>query len=68
MREFCSHGSVRGAPGNWRPYRDTTVTDFPLRPKRADARDLGVGSRNPLSDSRAKRESQDGHELKLFCI
>ena len=22
MREFCTYGSVRGALGNWRPYRD----------------------------------------------
>ena len=23
MQEFCTCGSVRGAPGNLRPYRDT---------------------------------------------
>ncbi|MSP61488.1 MAG: hypothetical protein EXR72_14310, partial [Myxococcales bacterium] len=23
VREFCTPGSVRGAPGNGRPYRDT---------------------------------------------
>jgi len=23
MQQFCTYGSVRGAPGNRRPYRDT---------------------------------------------
>ena len=27
MREYCSYGSVRGAPGNRRPYRDMCATD-----------------------------------------
>jgi hypothetical protein len=22
MQQFCTYGSVRGASGNWRPYRD----------------------------------------------
>jgi hypothetical protein len=22
MRQFLKYGSVRGVPGNWRPYRD----------------------------------------------
>jgi hypothetical protein len=22
VREYCTPGSVRGASGNWRPYRD----------------------------------------------
>lgn len=22
MQQFCTYGSVRGALGNWRPYRD----------------------------------------------
>jgi len=22
MQQFCMYGSVRGALGNWRPYRD----------------------------------------------
>jgi hypothetical protein len=25
MQECCTCGSVRGALGNWRPYRDTSL-------------------------------------------
>jgi hypothetical protein len=27
MRESCTYGSVRGAPSNGRPYRDTAQSD-----------------------------------------
>jgi hypothetical protein len=27
MQQFCTYGSVRGASGNWRPYRDKTAPD-----------------------------------------
>ena len=27
MQETCPCGSVRGALGNWRPYRDSIVTE-----------------------------------------
>jgi hypothetical protein len=32
MQQFCTYGSVRGAPGNRRPYRDKTEIrgDFPV--------------------------------------
>ena len=29
MREFCTPGSVRGAPGNGRPYRNITIKKNP---------------------------------------
>jgi hypothetical protein len=29
MQQFCMYGSVRGALGNWRPYRDNSQS----RPK-----------------------------------
>ncbi len=30
MREYRSYGSVRGAPGNRRLYRDLPVSRYPL--------------------------------------
>ena len=27
MQQFCTYGSVRGASGNWRPYRDKTCEE-----------------------------------------
>jgi hypothetical protein len=27
MQQSCTYGSVRGAPGNRRPYRDNSVTN-----------------------------------------
>ncbi len=31
MQQFCQYGSVRGATGNRRPYRDIACTWFRLR-------------------------------------
>ena len=31
MQQSCTCGSVRGASGNWRPYRDPWNWDEPLR-------------------------------------
>jgi hypothetical protein len=31
MQQSCTYGSVRGALGNWRPYRDKTLSDPEIR-------------------------------------
>ena len=30
MQQFCQYGSVRGATGNRRPYRDNSYTPFEI--------------------------------------
>jgi hypothetical protein len=38
MQQSCTYGSVRGASGNWRPYRDKRVLEGRKEPKSANAR------------------------------
>ena len=45
VREFRSYGSVRGAPSNGRPYRETTIDGFwptTARPRRHLIRSIPV--------------------------
>ena len=63
MQQFCTYGSVRGAPGNRRPYRDTAAfvqalkNSFP-RPAKHSA---GGGSR-PQVWSRRRSHARDTGE------
>ena len=49
MRESRPYGSVRGVPGDWRPYRDpgkprpASLQDASLSPEGYDAHAVGVG-------------------------
>src|SRR5208337_1949845 len=42
MQQFCTYGSVRGAPGNRRPYRDKSLRSLlPLLTSATSGRDKG---------------------------
>jgi hypothetical protein len=44
MQQFCPYGSVRGALGNQRPYRDRTALDSQWRShlRRVEVRSVGL--------------------------
>ena len=54
MQQSCTYGSVRGASGNWRPYRDKTRKIF--IPRGSAAVDRVVC---PLLQHPASEDTQD---------
>jgi hypothetical protein len=78
MREYRSYGSVRGALGNWRPYRDR-IELFPVLQgipgtSRGGPFSVGADNRSQVvrrashpEEARAKRRATEGSLTRQGC-
>ena len=71
MQQSCTYGSVRGAAGDRRPYRDASLASHRLRrgaplPRRDDREYRAVleGGRNAASGVSGRRDRTSTHEQK----
>ena len=77
MREFCSYGSVRGAPSNRRPYRDTKPDRSTWRARVVLPRSRtiflvtaarGCPKKNQTAGDADTNRNSDGHERDCFVL